>query len=313
MRKTPLKIALLIHGLISSLAASVAFAADIEAEEVNVYQLGTYYGEDSSYALQLNLDFALTSATRLSFGGAYVQAKGNQDDIESYQGNVELDHRFGAWGLAIEGNYRDDDTTISTVGARARAYYRGERLNAGVRLGRNQIEISYDLPPILRQYFDDKRSDHGSEYGLDLRYSFGKFSLYTSGTDYAYDEPLNSLLPHRIGGVPLPGDRFPLLQERLARARARLIPFSFATLRLATNLLDYSVVLGGDYTIGEHVINLELARQRVALNEQEVDSVDLGWTIPIATAVDMEIRVGSAMVQDADSLFYGSLNFTFFH
>jgi hypothetical protein len=227
--RTKFSIVLLAFGVTGGLAGNAAHADDSEVDALSVYRLGTYYGEDSSYAVQLNLDFALTNATRLSFGGAYVQAKGNLDDIKSYQGNVEVDHSFGSWGLALEGNYRDDDEVITTVGARGRAYYHGERMNAGVRLGRNQIEVSYDLPPILRQYFDDTRTDYGTEYGLDLRYSFGKLALYTSGAYFEYDEPLNALLPHRISGVPLPGNSFPLLQERLARARARLVPFSFAT------------------------------------------------------------------------------------
>jgi hypothetical protein len=312
MRKITLSVVLLACVIASWLAGSAARAAESDAE-INVYRLGTYYGEDSAYAVQLDLDFALTSATRLSFGGAYGEAQGNLDEIKSYQANAELDHRIGAWGFALEGNYRDDDAIITTGGARIRAYYGSDHWNTAVRLGRSKIEISYDLPPILRQYFDNTRSDYNTEYGLDLRYSFGKLALYTSGTDYEYDEPFSTLLPHRNSGVPLPGDRFPLLQERLARARARLASFSFATLRLATNLLDYSVIVGADYTIGEHVINMELARQRVAINGLDVDSVELGWTIPIATAADMEIRIGNAMVQDADPLFYGSLNFTYYH
>jgi hypothetical protein len=211
----------------------------------------------------------------------------------------------------LGGDYRDDDSVFTTAGVRARGYYRTERLSTGVRLGRSRIEANYHLGPVLSRYLDDTQNDYRNEYGLDVRYSFGAFAIYANGTDYEYDAPFISLAPRR-NDTPVPSDRFPRLQQELAQARARLSHVSFATLRLATNLLDYSVALGGDYTFGEQVVNIELSRERVALDEVEIDSVAVGWSIPIGKAADLEMRVGGAKVQDADTLFYGSLNFTFY-
>jgi len=282
-------------------------------EDIKVVRIGTYYGEDSSYALQLNFDLPLTDATRLNVGGAYIRATGDLENIDSYQANLDVEHRIGNWGFALGGIYRNDDTIITTAGVRGRAYYSTDQLNAGVRLGRSRIEASYDLGTILSRYVDGTQSDYSTEYGGDLRYSFGVIALYASGVDYEYDEPLSSLAPRR-NGVPIPvnGNQIGDIQDRLARLRARLGTVNFAALRIATNLLDYSLVVGGDYQIGEQVINVELARQRVAIDAVDIDSIDVGWTIPCWETADLELRVGSAKVHGSDSLFYGGLNFTLY-
>jgi hypothetical protein len=292
------------------LAPNVGLARD-STDDIDIYRVGTYYGEGASYALQLDLDLAVAAATRVNVGGAYVHAKGNVDDLGSYQANVGVEHRIGNWGFALEGHYRDDDGVVTTAGARGRGYYSIDAASAGVSLGRSRIEVSYDLPPLLRQFVDDTQSTDSTEYGLDLRYSVGKLALYVNGTDFEYDEPLGSLAA-RIDRGRLPSDRFPLLQEQLANARARLGDVSFVTLRLVNNLLNYSMVVGADYRIGEHLINVELSREQVAVDEIMIDSVAVGWVVPIAATADMEMRIGTAQIQNADALTYGSLNFTFY-
>jgi hypothetical protein len=281
------------------LLSSISCASD-SADDIDIYRMGTYYGEGSSYALQLNLDLAVAAATRLNVGGAYVHAKGNNENLDSYQGNVGVDHRIGNWGFALEGNYRDDDGIVTTAGARGRGYYSTDTVSGGVSLGRSRIEVSYELPPFLRQFVDDTQSTYSTEVGLNLRYSVGK-----------YDEPLSSLAAS-IDRSRLPSDRFPQLQELLATARTRLSDVNFVTLRLVNNLLNYAVVVGADCRLGEHLVNVELSREQVAIDEIMIDSVAVGWIIPIAQAADMEIRIGAAQIQNADALAYGSLNFTFY-
>jgi hypothetical protein len=282
-----------------------------QGDDIDIYNVSVYYGEDSSSALQLSADWALSGATRLNLGAAYVHAHGSVDTLDSYQANAEVDHRIGRWGFAVEGDYRDDDGMITTAGLRGRGYYGTEQMHAGVRLGRSRIEVSYDLSAFLRRFVDDTQSTYSTEYGLDLRYSFDKLAIYANGTDYDYDEPLSSLAA-RIDRTRLPNDQFPLLQARLAAARARLAQFNFASLRLANNLLDYSVVLGADYRFGEQLLNVELSRQQLAINSIVIDSVEAGWTFPIGKAVDMEVRIGNAQMQGADPLLYGSINFSFY-
>jgi hypothetical protein len=178
-------------------------------------------------------------------------------------------------------------------------------------LGRRNIEVSYRLPPRLRPFVPDSQSTFSNEYGLDLRYSLGAFALYANGLDYQYDDaPAN--LGARLDRSRLPIAQLPELQQRLEAVRQQLRNVNFASLRLATNLLDYSVVAGADYQFGEQLFNVEVAHEQVQIDSIVIDSVDVGWTFPIGKAMDMEVRVGSAHVERADSLLYGSLNFSFY-
>lgn len=308
------KASLFILAAIGVLAVNTSRAnagSEFDVDDIDVYRVSTYYGEDSSYALQLSADWAVTNATKFDLAGAYMRAKGAAETLDSYQASAALDHRFGPWGAALQANFRDDGGVVTTAGVQGRGYYRGERVDVGLLLARNRIEVTYDLPPILRPYLDESPSTYGTKYGIDLRYTQAAFGLYANVADYSYDEPLTSLTARRDSGR-VPSDRLPLLQERLAKIRAQLGGVNFATLRLATNLLDYSVIVGSDYRIGEHLLNLELSREQVEADSVIIDSIDIGWTFPIADTVDMEIRLGSAKVEDANSLLYGSLNFTFY-
>jgi hypothetical protein len=315
MRSTSL-IALIFVGIGADIgisvanASSAAVAEDI-GNEIDIYRLSAYYGEDASSALQASGDWALSSATRINVDGAYVHAQGSNDTLNSYQVASAIDHRIGNWGVALELNYRDDDSTVTTAGASGRGYYRTDQGSVGLTLGRRRIDVSYRLPPRLRPFVPDSQSTFSNEYGLDLRYSLGAFALYANGTDYQYDDaPAN--LGARFDRSRLPIAQLPELQQRLAAVRQKLLKLNFASLRLATNLLDYSVVAGTDYQFGEQLFNVEVAHEQVQIDSIVIDSVDVGWTFPIGRTMDMEVRVGSAHVEHADSLLYGSINFSFY-
>ena len=278
----------------------------------DVYRLGAYYGDDS-YAFTLAGDWAVFDASRFNLGGAYVSAKGESTDLNSAQLQTGFDHTRGAWNGGIDVEYRNDETTglamgaedtIETMTARLRTAYEAEHVRASLGVGRRHIELTLDLPR-ARQYIDTTRETDSTEYSLGLRFSGDPLAVYANGKYFDYDDPIQSLVV-RADDPRIPIDGRPLLQEALNRFRARLSNLNFAAVRLANNFLDYTVTLGVDYSVGEHLLNLEVFRERVTGDGAEIDGVEAGWVLPLGTTADLETRVGGVHA-DAEWLPYGSV------
>jgi hypothetical protein len=299
------------------LICTQAFAA--EGDDANVYRIGAYYGEDSSYASQLDADFSLTAKTRLQLGGTYVHSRQEgttTSATDAYQAHLDLERLVGTWGFVLGGDYRTDDGDIKMYGLRGSTYVQTEQWRTSLSLARRRIEVFYDLPPLLKPFVDESQSTYSNSYGLSLRYAPNSVSLYASGTQYKYDDSLRNLAA-RIDPTRVPLAQLPLLQQRLLEIRARLNRINATSLRLADSLLDYSVLIGADYRIGDHLLNLEAGRDRAEVDSAIIDTLSVGWVLPIGSGSDVEVRIGNSHVDatgttpSASSVF-GSVSFSLY-
>jgi hypothetical protein len=311
------KRALLGSVVLQCFAAGAVLAADDDADSANIYRLGGSYGDDSAYGLQLDADFALTQKTRLQLGGAYVHAHDKVADVNTYQGQLDVDHRVGLWGYSLGGEYRNEGGDIKTYGAHGSAYLQTEQVRAALLLSRRRINVYYDLPALLAQYVESSKSTNSTGYGLSVRYSPNHLSIYANGTYYNYSEPLSSIIL-QVDPTRVPIAQRPLIQQRLDALRARLNVINATSLRLQGNLLDYSTAVGADYQIGAHSLNIEVSHDRAATDGAVINGVALGWVLPLGGASDMEIRlghssVGSTTTSPAASSLYGGITFSFYH
>ena len=299
------------------LVSTQAFAA--ESDDANVYRLGAFYGEDSSYASQLDADFSLNAKTRLQLGGMYLHSKQQgiaSSATDAYQAHVDIERIVGSWGIVLGGDYRTDDGDIKTYGLHGNTYVQTEQWRTSLSLARRRIEVFYDLPPLLKPFVDESQSTYSNSYGLSLRYAPNSLSLYASGTEYKYDDSLRNLAA-RIDPTRVPLAQLPLLQQRLTEIRARLNRLNATSLRLADSLLDYSVLIGADYRVGDHLLNLEVGRDRAEVDEAIIDTISFGWALPIGKGSDLEVRVGNSHVDatgtaPSTSSVFGSVSFSMY-
>lgn len=314
----------IVYILAATCAALVGASAWAQTEgddvldDFDLYRIGVSAGEQSAFGASLDGDWALGAKMRWQLGVAYLHADDEPESLNVRQGRAGVERRFGALTVAMESDYRNDNSALETTRVRVRGDWHGDgrgasggkSVSGGVSLARRRIDVTYDVGPILAQYVDTSQRTYNTEFGARVRFAPNDFALYASGAYYDYDAAVDRLEARLdVSRVP-PGQR-PALQQLLASIRGQLGNARFRSLRLAGHLLDYSATFGLDYRFGDHLLNVEYLREREALTGSSVDTVEAGWVLPLAAA-DLEFRFGGSRVQSEDSIVYGGVSLTFF-
>ncbi|MBC7984554.1 MAG: hypothetical protein H7Y02_11940 [Candidatus Obscuribacterales bacterium] len=293
--------------LLLSLAMRVSAA---ESERSDVYNVGASYSEDEAYAVQAGADLAVWSRSRFQLGGTYAHSKDVRDDVDTYQGYLNWDQHIAPFGFVLGVEYWGDRSRINSYAGRGAGYYQSDTTRVAVSFERKKIEFSYDLPLALRAFVSDSQTVYGNGYGLSVSQQVARAGLYARGTYYDYTVPFRRFEIQDSSSVPLL--QLPLLQERVEDLRRSLRRANSSSLRLANNLLDYSVSVGIDYAFGEQTVNVEVNRDRGAVDHILINTFSAGWAMPIYSNADVELRVGTAHADTVSSLF-GSISFSFYH
>lgn len=282
--------------------------------DVDLYRIGVSAGEQSAVGLSLDGDWALGATMRWQLGVAYLHVEDEPESLNVRQGRAGVERRFGALAVALESDYRSDNSALETTRVRMRGDWRGalggQSVDGGVSLARRRIDVTYDVGPALAQYIDTTQRTYATEFGARIRFAPNDFAFYASGAYFDYDAAVDRL-DARLDASRVPPGQRPALQQLLSNIRQRLSEARFRSLRLAGHLLEYAATVGVDYRLGDHLLNVEYVREREALTDATVDTAEAGWVLPLAAA-DLEFRLGGSRVEGAESIFYGGVSLTLY-
>jgi hypothetical protein len=139
-----------------------------------------------------------------------------------------------------------------------------------VRYETRDIDIPFTLTGPLGNTLRRTAEVSADSYGVDLRLTLAqRWRLFLAAAEYDYDRNLN-VIP-RI-------DRLNLL--------------SASTLTLANSFIDDERWLGIEGDLGRTLLNLRFATDRSAIDDSQLETVDIALLMPIHLRMDLEVNLG---------------------
>lgn len=271
-----------------------------------LHTAGGALAEERLYALSLGLsvdngdgvgvivggDLGITDRTSASLSMGLARADGDPESIRSRFWQLGADHDFGPVGAFARigqsgdpDDFDSDDAEFGLYASPGNWRFAGRYLRRDVDL----VVRSISTDPIVFRTVGTTADG----YGLSARYTTDdrfRFSLGMKRYDF---------------------DRDLTLLNRIAVLR-RLSP---TTLTLSGSLLDASYTAGFEAPIGDSALSLTLARDRLAAEQRDVDSVTVGWLAPAGDRADLEVSFGVSR-DDApgggDNVVYVSVLYLFY-
>lgn len=227
-------------------------------------------------ALNAFADVALTEATFVSVLLGRTQAEGLLEDLETRRAAVSLDHWFGAVGLRASYGIWGDPDRVESGDTGLEVYWQNEDWRLALRGERRDIDITFEFRDLQGNPQRRTGSVRADGLGASLRYRWpGGTSLYLSAIGYDYSRDISLL------------------------ANLDLLSIRFAsTLSLAGSLLDHDIAGGVEWEAGPVLLDVEVSRQRSALDKADVDSVSAGVLWPVADRLDLQLRAGRSDAED---------------
>lgn len=270
-------VALLCVGVTRSAVAEYVVGLDVTGDS------------DSGFATSAFGDVGITEATHLSgiVSNSRIEVP-LRDDLDSWYGELALDHRFDPVGIEVGIAYWGDSDVLASNDVRSTLYWQGEGFRFAANVERR--DFRFVIPPT--DFFPGREIEFDADgLGLSMRFDItSRIDAGLSFMDYDYSVDFNI------------SDRLEFL---------RLITAS--RLSLITSLVDYraSATLGLD--LDDHRVSLDLATWRGEVDGGDTRSATLRWLAPLGRRSDIEFGLGhddselsgSAAVMSISLFFYG--------
>jgi hypothetical protein len=241
--------------------------------------------EDAYQNLSAIFHLGLADATWLSLAAGTSKAPDTEPDIRAGRAGIGIEHDFGPVGLRVNAERWGDSGNLETRDWLGELFLRRDRYRLGISYIRREIDIYFSGETLLR---DLRRAElDATGLGLSGRLRVApRWQLYGSWADYDY--------PRRVRVVPR-ADRLNLL--------------SASAITLAYSLIDQYSSVGIERDFGAALVNLDLGRDRSAIDGIVVRSVSMSVLWPVARRLDLEFTLGQSRSASYGSNLYGGLSF----
>lgn len=252
------------------LIAALSCAAGASADE-RLYAVSVGLSADNGDGLGViaSGDVGITERTSASLSLGLARVDGVPQSVRSRFWQVGADHDFGPlgvfarWGQSGDpDDFDSDDGEFGLYASPGNWRFTGRYLRRDVDL----VVRLINADPVI----DRTVGTTADGYGFSARYTSEKrfrFSLGFKRFDF---------------------DRDLTLLNRIA-VLDRLSP---TTLSLSGSLLDASYTAGVEIPFDDSALTLSLARDRLAAEQRDVDSLSVGWLTPAGERSDLEVSLG---------------------
>lgn len=241
--------------------------------------------DESNDSFLAMFDLGLSEATWVSFAAGQSHSPAAAADVTADTLEIGVDHRFGLVGVSLLAERWGDSGNLVSADWRGSIYLATERFRLGLEREHRDIDIYFTVTDLLGR--TDLRMAGLNADGTGLTFRVGiaeRLQLYGSWIGYDYSRNV-SLLP-RVASLNF---------------------LSTSALTLANSFVDDAATLGIEWTIGERLLNLSVARDESAIDGATFGSIDAAYLFPVGRRMDVEINVGYGDSELIDSGVYGGI------
>ena len=244
--------------------------------------------EHDAHSLYANSYVGVGSRTWLTFAAGKSSAPIESTDIEASTILLGVDHRFDKVGFTLEAEQWGDSGELETMDFSGSVYFDRERWRIGFGYQHRNIEIPFTVTGPLGRTFT-RTVDLGADgLSFDANVSLAeRWRLYFGLDQFDYERDL-AVLP-RIAALNF---------------------LSASTLTLANSFLDHDRFIAVERDVGQAMLlSLRLAKDRSAIDDAELETIEGAVLFPIGRRVDLEVNLGHGGSDFFESGYYGGLFF----
>ena len=230
----------------------------------------------------------LADATWLSLTLGSSEAPETERDIRADLAIIGIEHDFGPIGLGLVAESWGDSDKLETRDWRGELFFGDDRYRFTLAYERKDIDIFFAGSPLVS---DLRRANlEASGLGISGRLRLSPdWRIYGSWMEYDF--------PERVRLVPR-ADRLNLL--------------SASTVTLAYSLEDYYASFGVERAFASTLLNIDLGRDRSAIDGARLTSLSGTVLWPVARRVDLEFTLGRSRTEGYGASVYGGLSILFY-
>jgi hypothetical protein len=231
-----------------------------------VAALGAEVDTEQAWSASAALDFAIREDTWIRASATHSSSSGALRDLDSWYADIELDHSFDPLGVRIGAGYGGDTDLLDSVDLRGSIYLRQPDYRVSVDFERRDFDFVFRTL-LLPEGRTIEFSANG--LGLNGRLRTGKrATVYAGGMWYDYSRNL-----------------------RLQQDTDSLRFLSRSRIALTSSLLDHRWHAGVELEFGLKSLDFAFGRWQSAVEQRRVDSISVGFLMPMSHASDIEFRV----------------------
>jgi len=242
--------------------------------------------EHDAHSLYATSYVGVGSRTWLSFAAGKSSSPLESTDIEASTILLGVDHRFDKVGFTLEAEQWGDSGELETTDFSGSVYFDRERWRIGFGYQHRNIEIPFTVTGPLGRTFS-RTVDLGAD-GLSFDANVAiqeRWRLYLGLEQFDYERDL-AVLP-RIAALNF---------------------LSASTLTLANSFLDHDQFIAVERDVGRAtLLSLHLAKDRSAIDDAELETIEGAVLFPIGRRVDLEVNFGHGGSEFFESGYYGGL------
>jgi hypothetical protein len=245
--------------------------------------LGVQADVEGSSSVVASFDIAATETTWLRASGSFGQSPNSRGDIQTTTASVGVDQSFGPVGLTLDLQQWGDPDLVESTDVKASFYFRNDDVSVAVLGERRNIDLTFSVTGLGGQVFSRSADFDADGWGLRLSAKPNdRWRVYARGRKYDYSVNLSAL------------------------PRIQVVDFLFSsTLTLANSLVDFETSFGVERSFGERSVSLNYGRDRSAVDQTFLESMDLGVLFPVGKRVDLELSFGFSDSDDFGSEAFG--------
>ena len=245
--------------------------------------LGVQGDVEGSSSFVASFDIAATQSTWLRASGSLGQSPNTRGDIRASTVSAGIDQAIGPVGVTLDLQRWGDPDLVESDDLKASIYFRNDDFSIALLGERRDIDLTFSVTGQLGQTFSRTTNFDADGWGVRLSAKPAQdWRIYASGRKYDYSVNLSSL------------------------PRIELVDFLFSsTLTLANSLVDFETSVGVERSFGQRALSLNFGRDRSAVDQTFLNSLDLGFLFPAGDRVDIELSLGVSDTDDFGSEAFG--------
>ena len=253
-----------------------------------VLGLNAQADEHDAHSLYATSHVGVGSRTWLSFAAGKSSSPLQSTDIEASTLLLGLDHRFDKVGFTLEAERWGDSGELETTDFSGSVYFDRDRWRVGFGYEHRNIEIPFTVTGPLGNTFSRTVELAADGLSFDANVSLAeRWRLYLGLEEFDYERNL-AVLP-RIAALNF---------------------LSASTLTLANSFLDHDRFIAVERDVGlATVLSLRLAKDRSAIDDAELETIEGAVLFPIGRRVDLEVNLGHGGSDFFQAGYYGGLLF----
>lgn len=234
----------------------------------HVIGLGADFDTEDGRAFSALGSLGVGEKSWLNASASYNVSRGGQSDLETVYLDAGFDHHFDPVGVRLGVGYWGDSELLDANDLRASLYWSGDKGSLSVDYERRAFDLTLSSPLLQQTRFIEFDADG---LGLAARLQLSdRVSVFANGMHYEYSRNIS-------------------LEPRVDVLRV----FALSRLNAVNSLLDDRISAGIELELGDSVLDLRAARWRTAVFGDRVDSLGVGWLMPLAASSDIELRLSS--------------------